>query len=61
MTELNDNTPVFCTAEIPEEVLNSFFREAYAAPGLADEGIDDVGMSPSHCPRTRSYLQSDVC
>ncbi|KAK5659957.1 hypothetical protein OQA88_13422 [Cercophora sp. LCS_1] len=44
MTELNDNTPVFCTAEIPEHVLNDFFRQAYGAPELADEGIDDVGV-----------------
>ncbi|KAK4448894.1 hypothetical protein QBC34DRAFT_352097 [Podospora aff. communis PSN243] len=44
MTQLNDNTPVFCTAEIPDALLNAFFREAYAAPGLADEGIDDVGV-----------------
>lgn len=43
MTGLNDNTPVFCTAEIPDDLLNAFFREAYSAPELADEGIDDVG------------------
>ena len=43
MTELNDNTAVFCVAEISEEVLNDFFRTAYSAPEFADEGVDDVG------------------
>lgn len=45
MMELDDNTPVFCTAEIPQDLLNTFFREAYAAPELAEEGIDDVGKT----------------
>jgi hypothetical protein len=43
MTELNDNTPVFCTAEIPADLLNDFFHTANNAPEFAAEGVDDVG------------------
>lgn len=48
MAKLNDNTPVFCTAEIPEDLLNDFFRAAYSAPEFTNEGVDDVGMYSQH-------------
>jgi hypothetical protein len=47
MTKLHDNSPVFCTAKVPTEILNDFFRLAYSPPELVDElGADniDVGM-----------------
>ncbi|KAK4443819.1 hypothetical protein QBC34DRAFT_452330 [Podospora aff. communis PSN243] len=44
MTELNDNTPVFCTAEIPTSLLNDCFQKANNAPEFAAEGVDDVGV-----------------
>ncbi|GAB1317846.1 hypothetical protein MFIFM68171_08056 [Madurella fahalii] len=44
MSELNDNTAVFCVAEIPQDVLNDFFSTAYSAPEFANEGVDDVGV-----------------
>ncbi|KAK0614586.1 hypothetical protein B0T14DRAFT_570510 [Immersiella caudata] len=44
MTELNDNTPVFCAAEIPPDLLNEFFLIANNAPEFAAEGVDDVGV-----------------
>jgi hypothetical protein len=45
MTELHDNTPVFCTAEIPTSVLNDFFQKANNAPEFAAEGVDDASSS----------------
>ena len=46
MTELDDNTPVFCAAKIPDKLLNGFFHMANNAPEFAVEGVDDVGMFP---------------
>ena len=43
MARLNNNTAVFFVAQIPEDMLNDFFRTAYSAPKFADEGVDDVG------------------
>ncbi|KAB5576215.1 hypothetical protein GE09DRAFT_618636 [Coniochaeta sp. 2T2.1] len=44
MARLDDNTAVFCTAEIPDDLLNSFFQTAYSAPEFVNEGVDDVGV-----------------
>ena len=49
MAGLNDNIAVLCTAEVPEDLLNSFFLTAYSAPEFVNEGADDVGMQKS-CP-----------
>ena len=44
MPKLQDNTPVFCTAEVPADLIDAFFQTAYSAPEFVDEGgIDDIG------------------
>ncbi|KAB5515090.1 hypothetical protein GE09DRAFT_1231537 [Coniochaeta sp. 2T2.1] len=50
MTGLDDNTAVFCTAEVPEDLLDSFFQTAYGAPEFVNEGVDDVDPSTIDSP-----------
>lgn len=66
MTELNDNTAVFCVAEIPQDVLNGFFLTAYSAPEFANEGIDDIGTyltlpDTCHYSARRGMMHPTVC
>ncbi|KAI9158036.1 hypothetical protein HJFPF1_06022 [Paramyrothecium foliicola] len=45
MTTLNDNSPVFCTAEITADLLTKFFEEAYSPSELVDElGAENVDI-----------------
>ncbi|KAH7310879.1 hypothetical protein B0I35DRAFT_439833 [Stachybotrys elegans] len=45
MTTLNDNSPVFCTAEVPADILTKFFEVGYSPPELVDElGAENVDI-----------------
>lgn len=45
MTSLNDNSLVFCTAEVPADLLTKFFQEAYSPNELVDElGAENVDI-----------------
>lgn len=45
MTSLSDNSPVFCTAEVPANLLTKFFEVAYSTPELVDElGAENVDI-----------------
>jgi hypothetical protein len=45
MARLNDNSPVFCTAEVPSDLLTKFFKAAYSPSELVHElGAENVDI-----------------